>query len=410
MLFLNRKAYTISQFVLLWILGILFVILVSLNVLRYRATAQAKEAEAFMQEVRAEQEDRCALGRKYAVYNTHLNAFYKHKNNTRAIRYDLSSGHGISAHHKLLDFRLEMPSYSDGRICCDNCERLNRYYAPCAVLVKRSDFVQADSDCTVYVHGKKGKMGTKKAPASQTQSQPKPVDMVLPVEKSMSVEHPESAAVAVPHMPQEASALPVPAEQPMPPAVSPMQPAVSPEPIVPSFPMPVQNPQSFEPPVVGQVTPEETAAPEPDYSVAKKKTCKIPAQGEFFIDGCNVYQEGARGSVVHTWNFDTCSYETTQTCMMPAKWKRTTDTKEEKGLYPSDLDDYCVQFLKQAPCPAGAASGRECGSVDEVCYKDCQVTDKTEVKESALIILYDVQVKTEQLRCMPAKEITVKVP
>ncbi len=388
MLLLNRKAYTLSQFVLLWVLGILFVILVSLNVLRYRATAQAKEAEAFMQEVRTEQEDRCALGRKYAVYNNHLKTFYKRKNSTRAIRYDLSSGHGISAHHKLLDFRLEMPSYSDGRICCDNCGQLNRYYAPCAALIKRSDFVKADPECTAYVKDKKGKNGAQRQ-SSRTEA------VAQPVEKSMDSNNPEAVASQTD---QEEPGLPASAEQSAQPAAQETTIAT-----------PMPNSPETAPVAEEQTAPKDAVAAEPK-KVVKKKTCKIPAQGEFFIDGCNVYQEGTRGSVVHTWNFDTCSYETTQNCMMPAKWKRTAETKEEKGLYPSDLEDYCVQFLKQAPCPAGAAAGRECGSVDEVCYKDCQITDKAEVKESALIVLYDVQIKTEQLRCMPAKEVTVKVP
>lgn len=397
MLLSNHKAYTLSQFVLLWVLGILFVILVSLNVLRYRATAQAKEAEAFMQEVRAEQEDRCSLGRKYAVYNNHLKAFYKRKNSTKAIHYDLSSGHGISARHKLMDFRLQMPSYADGRICCDNCNRLNRYYAPCSVLTKRSDFVNADPECTVYAKGKKGKNAVQKQPS---QTQPKTETVVQPVEKSIEPAPTETAALKTD---KEETELPAAVQQPAQPTTAP---DVAQET---TAAVPVQDPPETAFVSEEQTEAENAVAAEPK-KVAKKKTCKIPAQGEFFIDGCEVYQEGTRGSVVHTWNFDTCSYETTQSCMMPAKWKRTTDTKEEKGLYPSDLEDYCVQFVKEAPCPVGAAAGRECGSVDDVCYKDCQITDKTEIKESALIVLYDVQIKTEQLRCMPAKEVTVKVP
>lgn len=388
MLLFNRKAYTLSQFILLWILGALFVILVCLNVFRYRATAQAKEAEAFMQEVRAEQEDRCAVGRKYAVYGNHLKTFYKRKQGTRYIRYDLSSGHGISAHHKLLDFRLQMPSYADGRICCDNCGKLNRYYAPCNVLQKRKDFVLSDPDCMAYMPGRKGTAGKPNTPPAQ------PEEKRQAAEKSMAAEN-ETAVVA------EETALQPSDGQPQNQPVGQVQPAQQTQTVA---------AETAQPPVAEPVSQEaaQPATSQKPASAARK--CKIPAQGEFFIDECEVYQEGTRGSVVHTWNFDMCAYEVTQTCMMPARWKRDISTKEEKGLYPSDLDNYCVEFLKSAPCPAGAAAGRECGSVGDVCYKDCQITDKTEVKESALIILYDVQVKIEQLRCMPAREVTVKIP
>ena len=396
MLRLNRKAYTLSQFILLWVLGVLFVILVCLNVFRYRATAHAKEAEAFMQQVRSEQEDRCAVGRKYAVYNKHLKTFYKHKKGTRYIRYDVASGQGITAHHKVLDFTLQMPSYADGRICCDNCGKLNRYYAPCDVLKKSKDFIPAETQCIAYMPGKKGK-GSPKPASSPAEPE---ASVVQATEKSMADTENTAAQTAAVETTAPATEQPsaLPAQED---AV-----AVSPDTQAQPETFSLQTPAE---PVAQQQ--EGTLEDKPVVKQPKPKaTCKIPPQGEFFIDGCEVYQADARGSVVHTWNFDICAYETTQTCMVPARWKRSTDTKEEKGLYPSDLDDYCTTLLKSAPCAEQAAAGRECGTVDEVCYKDCQITDKTEVKESALIILYDVQVKVERLRCMPSKEVTVKIP
>ncbi len=408
MLLFNRKAYTLSQFILLWILGVLFVILVCLNVFRYRATAQARQAEAFMQEVRAEQEDRCTLGRKYAVYQNHLKTFYKRKEGTRHIRYDLSSGHGITAHHKLLDYRLQMPSYTDGRICCDNCGKLNHYYSRCDVLQKRKDFIPSDPECTVYRPEKKGKKTDTQTPAQPAEQTQEPT--VQPTEKMMT----EGASVPpVPATePQETPAPTEPASDAQTqlteqtPATE-EKPATT-QPAKEATAAPADTPVSADAPAAGADDSSATAQPAPKPAASRK--CKIPASGEFFIDECDVYQSGARGSVVHTWNFDTCSYEITQSCMMPARWKKVSNTKEEKGLYPSDLDTYCEQLIKSAPCPANAAANRECGTVDEVCYKECKITQQTEVRESALIVLYDVEVKSEQLRCLPAKEITVSVP
>lgn len=360
MLLLNRKAYTLSQFVLLWVLGILFVILVCLNAVRYHATAQAKEAEDFMQRVRAEQEDRCTLGRKYAVYKKNLRAFSKMKKDTKSIRYDISSGTGITAHHKLLDFRLQMPSYADGRICCDNCEKLNHYYSHCDVLKKRADFISAEPNCAFYETGKKS-----------------PDNLRKPVENEMP---------------------PVPGQ-----AITPL---AQEEDTVISANQPTEVPQTTVP----QTQP--TQQTEKSASVTKQpiKTCKMSAQGDFFIDECSVYQAGTRGNVVHTWNKEKCAYDITQTCILPARWKAVNSTKEEKGLYPSDLEDYCPQLLKSMPCPKAATVGQECGNVDSVCYKNCQITNQTEVRESSLIVLYDVQVQMTQLRCMPAKEVIVSIP
>jgi len=401
MLLLNRKAYTLSQFILLWILGILFVILVCLNVLRYRATAHAQEAEALLQEVRAEQEDRCAFGRKYAVYDKHLKAFRKRKAPNAHFRYDLSSGQGISAHHKLLDFKLQMPSYADGRICCDNCDKLNRYYIRCNVLQKSKNFVPADPDCIAYVPGKKGNQGTRKDLQEQNTSKTREAvrPIVKPTEKFMGT-GPES--VVQPDMPTLPKTDPQAAEG----GTVAVQPQSAGELVTKTdVTIPPVKPEQKE----GQTVDAKIAKPEtlPPSSVRK---CKIPPQGEFFIDGCEVYQSGTRGSVVHTWNFEKCAYEITQTCVIPSYWKQSSNTKAEKGLYPSDLDDYCPQLLKSAPCPNGGVAGRECGTVGAVCYKNCQITQQEEVKESALVVLYDVQIQIDQLQCMPSREVTVKVP
>ena len=389
MLLFNRKAYTLSQFILLWILGILFVILVCLNVMRYYATAQARKTETVMQTVRAEQEDRCAVGRKYAVYANHLKAFNKrdNKDNIKSVRYDLSSGSGMTAHHKFFDFRLQMPSYADGRICCDNCEKLNRYYISCAVLKKRRDFVAADSECVFYTPGKNGKKTEAKTSAAQSQA----VALKEPVEKKMTPLD-EKAPVAADSSLQSVPSSAQLAGEDVANQSSKQQNSSLSQPAVPSQ---------------GESEPGKTKNVS---SVSGVRKCKIPAQGEFFVDGCSAYQSDARGSVIHSWNADLCAYDVTQSCVIPARWKSTGTTKEEKGLYPSDLEDYCTQLLQTSPCTASAVAGQECGAVNSVCYKDCKIISQNEVKETSLIVLYDVKVEIKQLRCMPAKEVTVPVP
>ena len=389
MLFFNRKAYTLSQFIILWILGILLVILIYQNIVRYRATIQAREAEAFMQKVRTEQEDRCGMGRKYAVSQNHLKSFYKRENTTPSIQYDLSSGQGITAHHKLLDFRLQMPSYADGRICCDNCEKLDRYYPRCNVLKKRKNFISPEPECMFYAP-KESKTSTESKKSSPSSASARP-ETREPVEKLMGSEQ-EKAKISEQESAQVSGA------------------SVELGPGAENKSQEEQSSSSSESSTsVTEPVQEGKQESVPMLQEESAKRCKVPAKGEFFIDECSVYQTGTQGSVVHTWNEEKCTYDVTQSCILPSKWQSVSSTKEEKGLYPSDLEEYCPQLIKSAPCRKEATAGQECGSVNFVCYKDCKIVEQTEVKESSLVILYDVKLEIKKLRCMPAKDVTVSV-
>ncbi|MBR2082139.1 MAG: hypothetical protein IJ876_03905 [Elusimicrobiaceae bacterium] len=381
--YLNRKGYTLSQFILVWILGAIFVIFMFLTVSRYRATAQAKEAEEFLQAVRIEQEDRCAVGRKYAVYANHLKTFYKQKKTLKSISYDLSSGSGIAARNKLYGYRISMPSYADGRICCDDCEKLDRYYSPCDVLTKRKDFIEADPDCTVYVKSKGKKAGRSKIRSARENSpqvteQPAAAQQTLvqPVEKTMQ---PTESVSSQPSQ----------------------EPAISPE-VVASEDTAAAQQTAVTP--TAEVTQAEDA-PKPTVS-----TCPVPESGDFYIDSCEVYRKGTQGAVMHTWNSETCAYEVVQNCMVPAHWQTIKSSKSEHGLYPSDLDNYCTRLMQGKPCETTVSAGEECFAADETCYKSCQFMERTRVEEAANIILYDVEVQIEQLHCAAAKTVTVTVP
>ena len=369
----SQKPYTLSEFILIVLLlvilaGCLF------RVYMYRAAStQAREAEVFMRTVRYEQEDRCAAGRKYEIYSKRLKTFLKHKEGTKHFVYELSSGAGISARSKWHNYTLKMPSYADGRICCDDCEGLRRHYAPCAVLKRRSDFVAPDADCVVYPQKESAKPAEKITPPStpvSAQAEVKPEPEVAP---QQTEETPQEPALPAPQEPSTQA--PVPEEA----VVTTEQPSVP-------------------------DTSAETDNPSP--------VCPAPQeQGSFYITQCDTYQPGAQGAVMFTWNEQTCQYDVTQNCLVPARWKSDKKiTREEKGVYPSDVDKLCAQVLAQMGCPEQAVVGKECFEANEECYKQCEVTDQKTVQESSTIVLYDVTLSLRKLQCAPSKNITVEIP
>ena len=106
-----------------------------------------------MAAVRTEQEQRCSLNKLYT------NDFAKLENalpasETQNYTYNLS-GASISATSKgSLNYTLKMPSFADGRICCDTeaegnqCANLNKDYPACNELIARADYTQAEAECT----------------------------------------------------------------------------------------------------------------------------------------------------------------------------------------------------------------------------------------------------------------------
>ncbi len=362
----NRNTHTTSELIVIVLLLVVFAG-VALREYRQRAaSAQAREAESFMRAVRYEQEDRCAAGRKYEVFSKRLKTFLKQKEGTKHFVYELSGGGGISAHSKWHDYTLKMPSYADGRFCCDNCEKLRRHYAPCAVLKRRSDFMAADAECVVY-------------PQQETEQPAKTTHTTTPTQKMVQPEvQPEQTAQSEPDETILTSSV-------------------------------EQN--------TDVATQEETAKQSSDMQTSDETKTVSPAcpapqeQGSFYITQCDVYQPGTQGAVLFTWNEQTCQYDVTQNCLLSPRWKDGKKiTREEKGVYPSDMDTLCRQVLAQMGCPEHAAADKECFEVGETCYNQCEVVDQKTVQESSVVVLYDVTLSLRKLTCEPSKNITVEIP
>ncbi len=372
----SHKPYTFSEFILIAVLLIIFAGFLYSAYMRRAASTQAREAESFMRAVRYEQEDRCAAGRKYEVFSKRLKTFLKHKEGTKHFVYELSSGAGISARSKWHGYTLKMPSYTDGRLCCDDCEGLRRHYSPCSLLKRRNDFIPADADCIVYPQKESANAAEKTDKTQKTTS-------ALVSEQPEVKPEPEAA-------PQETE-------------VAPSETAVT-QPEEPSTQTSVQEELA---------TTEQTSTPQPsDETESASPVCQAPQeQGSFYITQCDTYQPGAQGAVMFTWNEQTCQYDVTQNCLVPARWKSGQKmTREEKEVYPSDVDKLCAQVLAQMGCPEQAAVGKECFEVDEECYNQCEVTNQKIVQESSIIVLYDVTLSLRKLQCAPSKNITVEIP
>lgn len=113
------------------------------------------EAERMVLAIRGEQEQRCILDKKYTQNPSRLGVLpsgVTKDSNTFShgdFTYTLSAG-GLVATNNVNNYTLELPSYTDGRICCDNCTDLNRNYRTCAELTDRDftpDYQQAAAEC-----------------------------------------------------------------------------------------------------------------------------------------------------------------------------------------------------------------------------------------------------------------------
>ena len=106
-------------------------------------TRKTTEAEEMMAAVRTEQEKRCALDKNYLQDLSQLSEIIPHTD-TKNFTY-VATATGIKAHSKgKYGYTLEMPSYQDGRLCCENeeeCAKLNKDYPSCTELRSSGDFL-----------------------------------------------------------------------------------------------------------------------------------------------------------------------------------------------------------------------------------------------------------------------------
>ena len=147
---MKKKAYTLTELlVVVMIIAVLAaVVLPKFN--KVLETRKTTEAEDLMTAIRQEQEYRCAADRPYAENMANLKsvASAKAKNYTLAL-----TGTGVEAKRNGKSYQLSIPSYADGRICCDDindsglCAELNRDYPTCTELRNKADFKTSPEDC-----------------------------------------------------------------------------------------------------------------------------------------------------------------------------------------------------------------------------------------------------------------------
>lgn len=112
----------------------------------YRQALQAEEAAAIMDSIRLEQEKQCAYHKRYttdAEAFPNLIPVRTHRNFTYVFNPT-----GMEVHRKgRRGYVLKMPSYEDGRICCEDpaqCKKL--HYPSCSDLKARADYMSGE-DC-----------------------------------------------------------------------------------------------------------------------------------------------------------------------------------------------------------------------------------------------------------------------
>lgn len=134
-MFNKKKAFTLTELlVVVVIVGILATAVLPKfgKVLETRKTT---EAEEILRAVRTEQERRCSLDRPYVTDFENLSGLVNARE-TEHYKYSLTSSGMIASSKGKFSYDLKMPSYADGRICCegDSCKDLNKEYPACSSL------------------------------------------------------------------------------------------------------------------------------------------------------------------------------------------------------------------------------------------------------------------------------------
>ncbi|MBP5616564.1 MAG: hypothetical protein J6X06_02055 [Elusimicrobiaceae bacterium] len=355
-----------KNWVVVLVLAIVFAGVLVSAFSRRNGTGQARQAEEFMRLVRNEQEDRCFDGKRYASSPRYLKSFLKHDKQSKLVAYDLTSGEGISVHSGVYGYTLQMPSYADGRICCNNCNKLSRKYSSCRSLQRRPDFIETDPGCRSFDAVKKPEEDA--SPVTDKEGK-------KPVAKNM--------ADTQEFVDQEED-----------------------------FYEDQEDDDFSDDPRVALADVAAADVAKPEEETQPQDACQpLAEKGTFYMESCSNYQAGTQGSVLFTWNKETCSYDAVQNCILPSRWEALrTQTHHEEGLYPSDVDTLCDRLLQEHPCEDFVKLGEECYVSSETCYTSCTLSEKIAVPETSNIVLYNVTASLKARRCAPVKNVTVQIP
>ena len=127
---MKKKAFTLTELlVVVVIIGVLSAVVLP-KFTKILQTRKTTEAENVMAAVRNEQEARCMVGRNYTADTTKLASLPKATSKNYTYSLDAQ---GITATAKDGEYELQIPSYTDGRICCkgEGCDALNKDYPKC---------------------------------------------------------------------------------------------------------------------------------------------------------------------------------------------------------------------------------------------------------------------------------------
>ena len=149
----KKKAFTLTELlVVVVVIGVLAAVALP-KFSKVMETRKTTEAEQIMAAVRTEQEYRCAMDKPYTADFSSLSQSISASESTSATStkdfdYELQST-GMLARRKGENYALEMPSYADGRLCCNGsaCANLNKDYMSCTDLMNTADY-QPAVQCT----------------------------------------------------------------------------------------------------------------------------------------------------------------------------------------------------------------------------------------------------------------------
>ncbi len=145
----KKKAFTLTELlVVVVIIGVLAaIVLPKFN--KVMETRKTTEAEEVMAAVRTEQERRCALDKPYiGNIDKLVTEQVLPQKSSKNYTYSLEETGMLASSKGNLSYELKMPSYADGRVCCEgaDCNKLNKDYPHCDDLVQQSDY-QVATNC-----------------------------------------------------------------------------------------------------------------------------------------------------------------------------------------------------------------------------------------------------------------------
>ncbi len=128
----KKKAFTLTELlVVVIVIGVLSAAVLP-KFSKVIETRKTTEAEELMASIRTEQEKRCALDKPYLTDLSNMSEIVK-KTDTKNYQLTLQDKGVIASSKGNYSYNLQMPSYADGRICCDgdDCAKLNKNYPSC---------------------------------------------------------------------------------------------------------------------------------------------------------------------------------------------------------------------------------------------------------------------------------------